>query len=240
MSAGGGAERPCSDGAGRGALLRRPVARARGRGGHRDERQDDDGVPAPRDPRGRRAAAGAADEHRAPHRRRARPTGLNTPESIDLQRLFREMLDAGDRSCAMEATSIARHEGAARRDAVRGPRLHEPDPGPPRLPRDDGGLLRRKARALRSRPCTPSSTSATSGGGGSPASSRMPDIHPRRRPRRGRPEAARPLQPRQRARRGLGGAGARDRRGRDPRGDRLGRGRAGALRVDRSADSRSR
>jgi len=30
-----------------------------------------------------------------------------TPEAIDLQRVFREMLDAGDRSCAMEATSIA-------------------------------------------------------------------------------------------------------------------------------------
>jgi UDP-N-acetylmuramoyl-L-alanyl-D-glutamate--2,6-diaminopimelate ligase len=42
----------------------------------------------------------------------ARPTGLNTPEAIDLQRLFREMLDAGDRSCAMEATSMA---GAKRR-----------------------------------------------------------------------------------------------------------------------------
>jgi len=36
-----------------------------------------------------------------------RPTGLNTPEAIDLQRLFREMLDGGDRSCVMEATSIA-------------------------------------------------------------------------------------------------------------------------------------
>jgi len=41
----------------------------------------------------------------------ARPTGLNTPESIDLQRLFREMLDAGDRSCVMEATSIASAKG---------------------------------------------------------------------------------------------------------------------------------
>jgi UDP-N-acetylmuramoyl-L-alanyl-D-glutamate--2,6-diaminopimelate ligase len=40
-----------------------------------------------------------------------RPTGLNTPEAIDLQRLFREMLDAGDRSCAMEATSIASANG---------------------------------------------------------------------------------------------------------------------------------
>jgi UDP-N-acetylmuramoyl-L-alanyl-D-glutamate--2,6-diaminopimelate ligase len=40
-----------------------------------------------------------------------RPTGLNTPESIDLQRLFRAMLEAGDRSCAMEATSIASAKG---------------------------------------------------------------------------------------------------------------------------------
>jgi UDP-N-acetylmuramoyl-L-alanyl-D-glutamate--2,6-diaminopimelate ligase len=40
-----------------------------------------------------------------------RPTGLNTPEAIDLQRLFRQMLEAGDRSCAMEATSIASSQG---------------------------------------------------------------------------------------------------------------------------------
>jgi UDP-N-acetylmuramoyl-L-alanyl-D-glutamate--2,6-diaminopimelate ligase len=39
------------------------------------------------------------------------PTGLNTPESVDLQRLFRTMLDRGDRSCAMEATSIAAVQG---------------------------------------------------------------------------------------------------------------------------------
>src|ERR687888_1615835 len=36
-----------------------------------------------------------------------REVGLNTPESIDLQRLFREMLTAGNRSCVMEATSMA-------------------------------------------------------------------------------------------------------------------------------------
>jgi UDP-N-acetylmuramoyl-L-alanyl-D-glutamate--2,6-diaminopimelate ligase len=40
-----------------------------------------------------------------------RPAGLNTPEAIDLQRLFREMLDAGNRSCVMEATSIAGAQG---------------------------------------------------------------------------------------------------------------------------------
>jgi UDP-N-acetylmuramoyl-L-alanyl-D-glutamate--2,6-diaminopimelate ligase len=32
---------------------------------------------------------------------------LNTPEAIDLQRLFREMLDARNETCVMEATSIA-------------------------------------------------------------------------------------------------------------------------------------
>jgi len=49
-----------------------------------------------------------------------RPTGLNTPEAIDLQRLFREMLDGGDGACVMEATSIAAAMGrlAATRFAV--------------------------------------------------------------------------------------------------------------------------
>jgi UDP-N-acetylmuramoyl-L-alanyl-D-glutamate--2,6-diaminopimelate ligase len=36
-----------------------------------------------------------------------RPVVRTTPEAIDLQETFREMLDAGDRSCAMEASSHA-------------------------------------------------------------------------------------------------------------------------------------
>src|SRR5947207_1057135 len=40
-----------------------------------------------------------------------REVGLNTPESIDLQRLFREMLEAGNRVCVMEATSMASAKG---------------------------------------------------------------------------------------------------------------------------------
>jgi UDP-N-acetylmuramoyl-L-alanyl-D-glutamate--2,6-diaminopimelate ligase len=39
------------------------------------------------------------------------PTGLNTPEAIDLQRLFRAMLEARDEACVMEATSIASSQG---------------------------------------------------------------------------------------------------------------------------------
>jgi UDP-N-acetylmuramoyl-L-alanyl-D-glutamate--2,6-diaminopimelate ligase len=46
-----------------------------------------------------------------------RPATRTTAEAIDLQRLFRDMLDAGDRSCAMEATS---HGSVLRRlDRVR-------------------------------------------------------------------------------------------------------------------------
>jgi len=40
-----------------------------------------------------------------------REVGLNAPEAIELQRLFREMLDEGTRGCVMEATSIASAKG---------------------------------------------------------------------------------------------------------------------------------
>src|SRR6266536_256552 len=46
-----------------------------------------------------------------------RPAELNTPEAIDLQHLFREMADAGNAACAMEATSHASVQG--RLDGVR-------------------------------------------------------------------------------------------------------------------------
>jgi UDP-N-acetylmuramoyl-L-alanyl-D-glutamate--2,6-diaminopimelate ligase len=46
-----------------------------------------------------------------------RPAVRTTPEAVDVQRTFREMLDAGDRSCAMEATSHGSELG--RLDRVR-------------------------------------------------------------------------------------------------------------------------
>jgi UDP-N-acetylmuramoyl-L-alanyl-D-glutamate--2,6-diaminopimelate ligase len=59
---------------------------------------------------GRRPGLLGTIETRVDGERRA--ATRTTAEAIDLQRLFREMLDAGDRSCAMEATS---HGSALRR-----------------------------------------------------------------------------------------------------------------------------
>ena len=77
-----------------------------------------------------------------------RPAPFTTPEAIDLQRLFREMLDAGDRSAAVEASSHGVGAPASRPRALRRARLHEPEPGPPRSARDDGGVLPGEAAAL--------------------------------------------------------------------------------------------
>jgi UDP-N-acetylmuramoyl-L-alanyl-D-glutamate--2,6-diaminopimelate ligase len=67
------------------------------------------------DAAGRRPGLLGNIERRAGGRRL--PAGLNTPEAIDLQRFFRELLDGGDRSCAMEASS---HGSELRRlDGVR-------------------------------------------------------------------------------------------------------------------------
>jgi UDP-N-acetylmuramoyl-L-alanyl-D-glutamate--2,6-diaminopimelate ligase len=67
------------------------------------------------DAAGRRPGLVGTVEWRVGGERRSAP--FTTPEAIDLQRLFREMLDAGDRSAAVEASS---HGAALRRlDRVR-------------------------------------------------------------------------------------------------------------------------
>ena len=103
---------------------------------HRHQRQDHDRLPDARRAGGRRPAAGPAGHGRVAGRRRGRGRSTRTtPESIDLQATFRRMLDAGDRSCAMEVSShaLALDRVAGIRFAAAA--LHQPDAGPPRLPR---------------------------------------------------------------------------------------------------------
>ena len=216
--------------------------------------QDDDGVPPLRGAGGGRAAAGLLGtiETRVDGERRA--ATRTTAEAIDLQRLFREMLDAGDRSCAMEATS---HGSALRRlDRVRFAALVFTN-----LDRDhldfhgtwrttstrSGGCSRRRCAAGRSqrgrriRPATRRRAARARHA----AAHLRPDRRRRRRALRTvdvQSRAARPLQRRERARRAVAAArllGIDDeairvgsgpsRRARPLRG----RGRGAALRRDR-------
>ena len=123
-----------------------PTARAGRRRGHRHQRQDDDRVPRPRAARGRTGARpGCWGRSRAWSAGSSTTVERTTPEAIDLQRTFREMLDAR-RSGLRDRGLLARARAAPRRrDPLRRRDLHQPDPGPPRLPSDDGGLLRRQA-----------------------------------------------------------------------------------------------
>ena len=64
-----------------------------------------------------------------------------TPEAIDLQRTFRRMLEGGDDGLRDGGLLACPGAGAHRRRPLRGGRVHQPDPGPPRLPRRHGGVL---------------------------------------------------------------------------------------------------
>ncbi len=89
---------------------------------------------------------------------RERAVQRTTPEAIDLQADLRAMLDRRRRR-VRDGGLLARARARARRgDPVRGRGVHEPDPGPPRLPSHDGGLLPGQAQAVRAGrrawPCT--------------------------------------------------------------------------------------
>ena len=95
------------DGARGGALQRRPDRAAGRRRGHRHERQDHDGVPGARAARGRGAPTGLLGTVKSIVGGAEREVKRTTPEAIDLQREFRDMVDGGDVACAMEVSSHA-------------------------------------------------------------------------------------------------------------------------------------
>ena len=87
-----------------------------------------------------------------------------TPEAPELQaRLAGAARRAASTAVAMEVSShgLAMHRVDGTRFAAAG--VHQPQPGPPRLPRHDGGLLRGQGPPVRRRrsPTSPSSTSTT-------------------------------------------------------------------------------
>ena len=156
----------------------------------------------------------------------SRPAALNTPEAIDLQRLFREMVDAGNGSCAMEATSHASVQG--RLDGVRFAVLVFTNLAHEHL--DFHGSME-DYFAAKSRLFAQAERAVVNVGDpwGRRLAAELDDpitFDAEREALDARPEAARTLQPRERARGRSGRAGARHRRGRDSQGHRSGRGRA--------------
>ena len=118
---------------------------------HRHERQDDDRLPRPPPARGRRAprpgcSARSSGSWAGWRRRSSAPR----PRRSTCRRPSARMLDAGDTRPARWRSPRTRSSSAASagiRFAL--PRVHQPHPGPPRLPRDDGGVLRGQAAPVR-------------------------------------------------------------------------------------------
>ena len=79
--------------------------------------------------------------------RSARPCARRRRRST-CRRRSAAMLDGGDRACAMEVSSHALELRRVDGDPLRRRRVHEPQPGPPRLPSRHGGLLRGQAAAV--------------------------------------------------------------------------------------------
>ena len=129
-----------------------PSARARRRRRHRHQRQDHDGLPRARAARGagpalrllgtvKSVVGGAERDARAHDARGDRPAARRSRDMARRRR--RRVRDGG----------LLARPGARPRDAIHWDvaGVHQPDPGPPRLPPDDGGLLRGQAPAVRGR-----------------------------------------------------------------------------------------
>ena len=119
-------------------------------GRHRHERQDH--APPTCSSRSSVPTGGVPASSGRPARAwRARPVPLarTTPEAPDLHRLLARMRDAGVDTVAMEVSSHALDQHRVGGVVVRRGRLHEPVPRPPRLPPDDGGVLRGEGAAVR-------------------------------------------------------------------------------------------
>ena len=112
------------------------------------------------------------------------------PEAPDLHALLALMVERGRRRRAsMEVSSHALALGRVDGVGLRRRRVHQPLPGPPRLPRRHGGLLRGQGRAVhaRARRAAASSASTTRGAAGWPAAAEAGVPVTTRRPRSAAP-----------------------------------------------------
>ena len=137
---------------GRGDGLRTPRRGAHHAGSHGDQRQDDDGIPHRVGAARPRAAHRAHRHGRDPHRRRAARLRAHDAGGDRPARPARHHARAGDRRVRHGGLEPRPRAAPGRRCRLRRRALHQPLAGPPRLPREHGGLLRRQGLAVHPRP----------------------------------------------------------------------------------------
>ena len=125
-------------------------ARAGGGGHHRHQRQDldrlvDGAGAAPAGPALRVIGTLGVGEPPAG----LQFTGLTTPDPVTVQQSLRRFADQGFRRLRDRSLVDRRGRAPPGRHAFRGGAVHQLHAGPPRLPRQHGGLLGRQARAVR-------------------------------------------------------------------------------------------
>ncbi len=128
-----------------------PRGRRRPRGGHRHQRQDDRGDHG----RGARAARRLERRQRRHAHQRAhdaRPPGALPDARAPGRGLLARAVALGNRPGGLEPRA---RPGPRRRAVLRRGRVHQPRPRPPRLPRDDGAVLRGEGAALQPRAVAP-------------------------------------------------------------------------------------
>ncbi len=76
------------------------------------------------------------------------PAGRTTPEAVDVQRDFAEMVEAGDKAVVMEVSSHALDLGRVLGTRYRAVAFTNLTPGPPGLSQDHRGLLRGQVPAV--------------------------------------------------------------------------------------------
>ncbi len=147
-SPGPGRGRPSGDGADRGGLQRRSHLGARGDRHHRNQRQDDHRLPGQAPARGRGPPLRPLGDRPAGGRRSGRGGGADDAGSHRPAADLRP--DARVRRRVLRDGGLLTRPGPAprRRHPLRGQGLHQPEPGPSRLPRGHGGLLRGEEAAL--------------------------------------------------------------------------------------------
>ena len=136
-------------------VLRRADEGARGRRCDGDERKDHDGLPPALDARGRGQAGRPRRHGRVEGRGRATGSAVHDARGDRPPAALPRDARRGRPLRRARGLVARRAASPTRSRPLRRARVHEPEPGPPRSARDDGGVLPREALSLHGRSAAP-------------------------------------------------------------------------------------